>query len=171
MLELVVVIAIIAILTGAILPRINLGGDKKLMRDETLRLAELLRRASDESVFKNQQLGVRFTEEGYRFLKLEGGNRKGKWVEFEDKVFKTREWADGLEIDVQIEGVGVVLNPADDDVKPDVEVRPHVMVLSNGEIMPDFRVTVDRGLLEDQWLVATGVEELIEFGKIEDDAL
>jgi len=92
-------------------------------------------------------------------------------VEFEDKVFKTREWADGLEIDVQIEGVGVVLNPADDDVKPDVEVRPHVMVLSNGEIMPDFRVTVDRGLLEDQWLVATGVEELIEFGKIEDDAL
>jgi len=32
LLELVVVIAIIAILTGAILPRINLGGDKKLMR-------------------------------------------------------------------------------------------------------------------------------------------
>ena len=41
------------------------------------------------------------------------------------------------------------------------------MLLSNGEIMPDFKVIVDKGLLQDRWQVASGVEDLIEFGVVE----
>jgi len=52
LIELIVVLAIIATVTGVVVPRINFGGDKKQIRSEALRLAELFRRASDESVFK-----------------------------------------------------------------------------------------------------------------------
>ena len=41
------------------------------------------------------------------------------------------------------------------------------MLLSNGEILPDFRVIVDKGLLENRWQVASGVEQLIEFGAVD----
>jgi len=33
--------------------------------------------------------------------------------------------------------------------------------------MPDFKVIVDKGLLENRWQVATGVEQLIEFSLVD----
>ena len=169
LLELIVVITVMATITSFVIPRINFGGDKKLIRSEALRLAELFRRASDESVFKATEIGVRFTDGDYQFLKLEGDNRTGKWVAYESDSFRKREWPDGIEVEVEIAGVPVALEAAD-EAKIDEKTRPHVMLLSNGEIMPDFKVTVDKGFLEDRWQVATGVEQLIEFGKV-DDAL
>lgn len=170
LLELIVVIAIMATVTGVVIPRINFGGDKKQMKTEATRLAELFRRASDESIFKGSELGIRFTDNDYQFLKLEGGNREGKWVQYDDKTFRKREWPEGFEVELQIAGVAVVLESAE-DAKIDEKTRPHVMMLSNGEIMPDFEIIIDKGLLEDRWRVATGVDELIELGVDETGAL
>ena len=167
LIELIVVLAVIATVTGVVVPRINFGGDKKQIKTETLRLAELFRRASDESVFKTTEIGVRFTDADYQFLKLEGDNRTGKWVPYENETFRKREWPDGFEVEIEIAGVPVVLESAE-DAKIDEKTRPHVMLLSNGEIMPDFKVIVDKGLLEERWQVATGVEQLIEFGAVDD---
>lgn len=160
------VLAIIATVTGVVVPRINFGGDKKQIRSEALRLAELFRRASDESVFKTTEIGIRFTDGDYQFLKLEGDNRTGKWVAYESDTFRKREWPEGFEIEVEIAGVGVALEPAE-DAEIDENTKPHVMMLSNGEIMPDFKVIVDKGLLENRWQVATGVEQLIEFSLVD----
>ena len=135
LIELIVVLAIIATVTGVVVPRINFGGDKKQIRAEALRLAELFRRASDESVFKTTEIGIRFTDGDYQFLKLEGDNRTGKWVAYESDTFRKREWPEGFEIEVEIAGVGVALEPAE-DAEIDENTRPHVMMLSNGEIMP-----------------------------------
>lgn len=147
-------------------PRINFGGDKKQIRTEARRLAELFRRASDESIFTTTEIGVRFTDGSYQFLKLEGDNRTGKWVEYETKIFRKREWPDGIEVEVEIAGVPVALESSEDATIDD-KTRPHVMLLSNGEIMPDFKVIVDKGLLEDRWQVASGVEDLIELGLVD----
>ncbi len=166
LLELIVVIAIMATVTSVIVPRINFGGDKKQIRTEALRLAELFRRASDESIFKSTEIGVRFTDGDYQFLKLDGDNRTGKWVAYEDKMFRKREWPEGMEVEVFVAGVSVVLESAE-DAKLDEKTRPHVMMLSNGEIMPDFKVIVDKGLLENRWQVATGVDQLIELGVVD----
>ena len=114
LLELIVVIAIMATVTGVVIPRINFGGDKKQIRTEATRLAELFRRASDESIFKSAEIGVRFTDGDYQFLKLEGGNRTGKWVSYEDKMFRKREWPEGFEVELQIAGVPVILESADE---------------------------------------------------------
>lgn len=163
LLELIVVIAIMATVTGVVIPRINFGGDKKQIRTEATRLAELFRRASDESIFKNAELGIIFTDTDYQFVKLEGGNREGKWVQFEDGTFRKREWPEDFEVELQVAGVPVVLQSPEDLVF-DEKTRPQVMMLSNGEIMPDFKIIIDKGLLDDRWQVATGVDQLIELG-------
>lgn len=163
LLELIVVIAIMATVTGVIVPRINFGGDKKQIRNEATRLAELFRRASDESIFKNAEFGIIFTDSDYQFVKLEGGNREGKWVQFEDGTFRKREWPEDFEVELEIAGVPVVLESPEDLIF-DEKTRPQVMMLSNGEIMPDFKIIIDKGLLDDRWKVATGVDELIELG-------
>jgi len=64
----------------------------------------------------------------------------------------------------------VILESAD-EAKIDEKTRPHVMVLSNGEIMPDFKIIIDKGLLDDRWEVATGVDQLIHLGIEDTDSL
>ncbi len=166
LLELVVVIAMMATLTGVILPRLNIGGDKQQVRDETLKLAELMRRASEESIFKTREIGIRFTDGDYQFLQLNGDAREGTWVAYDGKIFRKREWPDSFEVEVEVAGVGVELEDAG-SFEIDEKTRPHVMFLSNGEIMPDFRVLIDKGALEDRWQVVSGVEEPIVFGAVD----
>jgi len=167
LLELIVVIAMMATLTAFIVPRINFGGEKKQIRDEALRLAELMRRASEESIFKTREIGIRFTDKDYQFLLLDGDGRKGKWIAYEEPVFKKRQWPDGFEVEVEIAAVGVELQDAE-SFKIDEKTRPHVMFLSNGELMPDFRVLIDKGVLAQRWQVASGVERPIVVGVADD---
>lgn len=163
LLELIVVIAMMATLTGVILPRLNIGGERNQIRNETVRLGELMRRASEEAIFKTRELGIRFTDGDYQFLHLDGDGRTGKWVAYDDKVFRKREWPDNFEIEIEVAGVRIELEDAE-AFKIDDKTRPHVMFLSNGELMPDFRVLLDKGLLEDRWQVASGVEQPIIVG-------
>lgn len=167
LLELIVVIAMMAVLTGVIVPRINFGGDSKQVREETLRLAELMNRAAEESVFKTQQLGLRFSDRKYHFLVLDGDGREGKWVAHESKLFRTREWPEDFDVQVEITGLTVELEDSE-SFKIDEKTRPHVMFLSNGEVMPDFKVTVEKGFNDERWEVASGVEELITFSQAEE---
>ena len=41
------------------------------------------------------------------------------------------------------------------------------MFLSNGEVIPDFRVLIDKGILDDQWQVASGLEQSVTVGVVE----
>ncbi len=167
LLELIVVIAMMATLTAVIVPRINFGGEKEQIKEETLRLAELMSRAAEESIYKTKQIGIRFTDSDYQFLALDGDGRDGKWVAYESTTFRTRDWPDNFDVEVEISGVAVELE-SKEAFKIDEKTRPHVMFLSNGEVMPDFKVTVEKGLNNDRWQVASGVEELITFGKTDD---
>lgn len=156
-----------ATLTGFILPRLNFGGEKKQIRTESLRLAELMQRASEESIFKTRQIGIRFTEQDYQFLVLDGDNRTGKWVAYDSNTFRKRKWPEDFEVEVEISGVAIELEDTE-SFKIDEKTRPHVMFLSNGELLPDFKVLVDKGLTDNRWQVASGVEELITFGVADD---
>ena len=166
LLELVVVIAMMATLTAVIVPRLNIGGDKDLVKTESIKLAELTRRASEESMFKTRELGIRFTDGEYQFLKLDGDGRSGKWVGYDESVFRKREWPDDFEVEIELAGVNLQLESAE-EFKIDEKTRPHVMFLSNGEVIPDFRVLIDKGILDDQWQVASGLEQSVTVGVVE----
>lgn len=167
LLELIVVIAMMAVLTGVIVPRLNLGGETQQVRDETLRLAELMNRAAEESIFKTQQLGVRFVDGEYHFLLLDGDGREGTWVAHEGKTFRKREWPEDFDIQVEISGIAVELEDRE-SFKIDEKTRPHVMFLSNGEVIPDFSVVIEKGFNNERWEVASGVEEIITVGKTDE---
>ncbi len=167
LIELIVVIAIMAILTGAVLPRINFGGANTQVRDEVRRMAELMSRASESAIFRNREFGIRFSLGDYRFMMLEGDSRSGVWIEVaEEEMFRQRTLPEDFRLELEISGVAVALEEAD-DVKIDEKTRPHVMFLSNGETMPDFQLTVEKDALDTIWQVATGVEEPLVFGAVD----
>ncbi len=156
-----------AILTGAVLPRLHFGGASDQVRDEVRRIAELMSRASETAIFRNRQYGIRFSLGDYRFMVLEGDSRTGKWVEIsEDDLFRQRTLPDDFALELEVSGVAVALEETD-DVKIDEKTRPHVMFLSNGETMPDFQLSVEKNALDKIWQVGTGVEEPLVVGAVE----
>jgi len=83
--------------------------------------------ASEQSVYSRAQLGIRFHPEDYEFYFLaadESGEQT--WQVLEDERLRFRESIEELEFQV--------------DLPENSELRPHVMFLSNGEIIPDFSV-------------------------------
>ena len=98
---------------------------------------------------------------------LEGDSRTGKWVELsEDELFRQRTLPDDFALELEVSGVAVALEEAD-DVMIDEKTRPHVIFLSNGETMPDFQLSVEKNTLDKIWRVGTGVEEPLVVGAVE----
>lgn len=157
-----------AILTGMVLPRFNLSGSKNQLRDESRRLTELMGRVSEFAMYRNREYGIRFSDGDYRFLTLDGDSRTGKWIEVsEEEIMRQRALPEDLSLELEISGVAVALEPVD-DVKIDEKTRPHVMFLSNGETLPDFRLTLEKDVLDTRWQIATGVETDLEVGPVTD---
>jgi len=144
LLELMVVIVIIAILAGFVSVNLNIRNTPKTIREEAQRLGLLMQLASEQSVYSRAQLGIRFHPEDYEFYFLatdESGAQT--WQVLEDERLRFRESIEELEFQVDISGVPVVLEPLDEELAglpENSELRPHVMFLSNGEIIPDFSI-------------------------------
>ena len=81
---------------------LTVGGDPRAeqLQRESRRLAALLEMASEEAVLSSQQLAVRFSEESYEFLVLQGG----QWLPLsEDPVLRARSLPEGMELDLELE--------------------------------------------------------------------
>lgn len=143
LLELMVVLVIISvILTFATL---TTGGDPRAeqLRRETRRLAALLEMASEEAVLSSQQLAVRFSEEGYQFMVLQGG----QWLPLSgDPVLGARTLPEGIQLRLELED-----NPPPSLITEDSDL-PQVFLLSSGEMTP-FVVTLSAPESERRFLV------------------
>jgi len=79
LLELLVVVAIIGILAGAVVLSLgNLGNDREL-REETDRLKSLLNLLHEESIMQSRDYGLLMTATGYRFYVYDYAKRA--WAE------------------------------------------------------------------------------------------
>lgn len=129
LIEIMVVLLIVAITIGMI--GINLHrGDNTRARDETDRIVILLQAAREEAILQGQVFVVRFTQEGYRFLRL---SNKGKLEKIEnDDVFSPRTLEDGVKLSFTLEGAeadteaGLILDPSG-------SFTPFVLTLRAGE--------------------------------------
>ena len=87
--------------------------------------------AADEAVLQSREYGVRVADSGYAFYGLEGE----AWVVLSgDKRLRERSLPDFMEPEVTIEGLRIVL-----DETP-LAAKPQIMMLSSGELMPDFAI-------------------------------
>jgi prepilin-type N-terminal cleavage/methylation domain-containing protein len=162
LIELLVTITIIAILVGVVVVNIDFQNVGKSIRNTATRTGLLMDLAADQAVYARQQFGIRFHPESYEFYVLTT-NETGEetWELFEDEQlrFKTPDVA--LEFAVDISGLPIVLEDLSDELAEATEenpIKPHVIFLSNGEIIPDFRVVISDTEGEFRFAVATGDE-------------
>lgn len=141
LLELMVVVAIIGILSSMAVVSLNLSSQTETVQEEGERLKQLMRLAADEAVFQSRQIGIRFNQKSYHFLSLEGSYTDGKWGDLgNDKRLRKRELPAEIELTVEVGGVSIVLDTAEQDAQSETPLKPQLIFLSNGERMPDVAV-------------------------------
>ncbi len=160
LIEIMVVVAIIAIMVGAVVLRIDFNNTGTTMRDNALRTQLLMELASDQAIYSRQQLGIRFHPKSYEFYILTANEAgEGEWTILEDDRLKFREIPVDMEFRVDISGIPIVLEELEDEianVTDEDPIKPHVMFLSNGEMMPDFRIIMADSEGEHEYAIATG---------------
>ena len=160
LIELLVTMVIIAVLVGAVVLNIEFRNVGKIIHDTSLRTSLLMQLASDQAVYSRQQFGIRFFPQSYQFFILATDeDDEESWELFEDEQLRFQPPAADLEYEVQISGVPIVLGDMLEelaDATDENPLKPHIIFLSNGEIMPDFRILIRDVEGEYEYEVATG---------------
>lgn len=165
LIELMVVIAIIAIIAG--FATLSVGQSPgRIVQDETHRLRSLLALGSEEAVMQSEEFAVELFANGYRFLVLNQSDSQWKWQPVSDNpIFRARCLPQDIALEAEIEGEAASLEKMDcaaeaqralpkesnKEVKdatetksatePDEKIPPRVFMLSSGEMTP-FELTL-----------------------------
>ena len=162
LIELLVTVAIIAILVGAVVLNIEFRNVGKSIGDSANRTALLMQLASDQAVYSRQQFGIRFHPESYGFYVLNTDDEEEDeqtWEMFEDEQLRFRSPSVATQFAVDISGLPIVLTSLIEeleDADEDNPIKPHIIFLSNGEIMPDFRIVISDVDAEYEYEVSNG---------------
>lgn len=164
------------ILIGGAVLTINFGNSAQRLKEDAQRLAALLTVAADEAVLTNRELGIRFYTSSYAFFELDTQGRKARWKPIEsDPRLRPRNFLEGVELLVEVDGTLIALDPSpeppeeaeeesteDDSESEADEIKPNVMMLSTGDILQTFSVTISLSHEPTQYTVRSGEESLID---------
>ncbi len=164
LIELLVTIAIVAILVGAVVINIEFRNVGKEIRDSALRTGLIMNLASDQAVYSRTQLGIRFHPGSYEFWALlaEDEGDEPEWTPVEDPRLSFRQPNADVFFEVDLSGQAVILETLEEELSnatTEDPLRPHILFLSNGEFVPDFRVIMRDEEDEFRWQVASGEVE------------
>jgi general secretion pathway protein H len=159
LLELMVVVAIIAIVAGALVLSFRIvGGDREVER-ETWRLRSLIDLLREEALMQSRDFGVLFAETGYRFYIYD--YQQLAWVQpTDDRLLGEHSLRAPLNLSLTLEKRRLTLAP--DFEGQDIEdVEPQVMVLSSGEVTP-FEAAVYRDFTDGHFTLTAGLDGTLE---------
>ena len=142
LIEILVVIVLIGIITSMAV--INIGGQDDTEEREARRLAAVLETASREAVIEARELGLILRDDGYRFTRLEQGEWRSEAFA-QDRALRRHTFPHGVRLEVSTEGLPGSREPGadNDDDDDDDNGRPHILILSSGELTP-FEIEVRR---------------------------
>lgn len=172
MIEVMLVIALMAIVAVAVVVNIRPPGPERELETEAKRFAALMEMAMEHAVFTSQQLGVALDEQGYRFLRLDDT----KWVEIaHDPILKPRKWPEWIKTRLELEGLPWLeedgLTSGNDSMfeglfeDDEARLLPQIFIYSYGEFSPFslfFRVESPYEEVEQRYVV-NGVYDEIRF--------
>ena len=164
LIEILVVIVLIGIITSMAV--INIGGQDDTEEREARRLAAVLETASREAVIEARELGLILHDDGYRFTRLEQGEWRSEAFA-QDRALRRHPFPDGVRLDVSTEGLPGSREPGADngDDDDDDNGRPHILILSSGELTP-FEIEVRRpASRRPSWFVTGDLDGSITFFK------
>ncbi len=160
LIELLVTVTIISILVGAVVISIDFRNVGKGVRETAQRTGLLMGLAADQAVYSRQQFGIRFHPESYEFYVLsENDEGESSWEIFEDNQLRFSQNSIATEFEVDISGLPIVLEELAEEIKDATDenpLKPHIIFLSNGEIIPDFRIRISDSQQEFRYEVASG---------------
>lgn len=148
LIEVIVVIAIIGfVLTIA---TISIGDPQvKRMKQTSERFTALIQLAKEQAIFNSQEYALSVWDSGYAFYTL---NEDGWVLVADDRIFRVRTLPDGIEHELYLDGVKVVLSNED-------KKKPQIFITSDGEISP-FQLDITDF---DEWTYQISFDELGEF--------
>lgn len=160
LIELLVTMTIIAILVGVVVINIEFRNVGKSVSDTANRTSLIMQLAADQAVYSRQQFGIRFHPASYEFYILTTNEEDEQtWEMFEDEQLRYSPPSVEIEFAVDISGLPIVLEDLVDEMSDATDedpIKPHIIFLSNGEIIPDFRILISDIDGEFQYQVATG---------------
>jgi general secretion pathway protein H len=141
LLELLVVVAIIGMLVGAVTLSMGALGNDRGLRDETNRLRSVLDLLHEESLMQSRDYGLMFTATGYRFYIYD--YQEQAWVVPQtDRLLQEHALEPRLVLSLVLDGRDVRL-ARDFEAHEGETPEPQIMLLSSGEVTP-FTVQVER---------------------------
>jgi general secretion pathway protein H len=126
LIELLVVMIIIGVMIGSATMMLKRDYTDLLANDAN-RLKALVVLGRDEALFQSRSLGLRFAENSYDFVI--GGEELGTWVPLQDKQFRKRQLAKGVQLEIFRQNT--LIDLIDEENK-----KPQVFLLSTGEVTP-----------------------------------
>jgi general secretion pathway protein H len=153
LLELLVVVVIVAILFTYTTLAIRSSSPEDLIKEEAYRLERLTQLALEEAILRGEEYGIEVHLDGYRFLHF----TENQWQPLsQDKILHERKLPLDMELEMHLEETEIVIGLAtepmsDNEVdleetaepkngKKEDEIKPHIFLLSSGEITPDFDI-------------------------------
>lgn len=162
LIEILVVVIIIATITGIALLSINLIGDDRELATERKRLATLIELAQDEAMMQGREFGLELMTSTYRFVEFDPFTTR--WSEVVgDEMFRTRQMPQDVELELYVEDKRIVLEnepqsiEESDENEPSLTAKtyaPHIFLFSSGESTA-FEIRLTR-LLNEQQLALRG---------------
>jgi len=141
LIEILVVVIIVATISGIALMSMGLIGDDRELDTERKRLATLIEVAQDEAMMQGREFGVELMTSTYRFVEFDPFS--SQWSEIlGDDLFRLRKLPEGMEFELYVEDKRVLLenNPREfedpDETGMSLTVdsyAPHLFVFSSGE--------------------------------------
>jgi general secretion pathway protein H len=155
LLELLIVVAIIGLLVGAVtLSMGSLGNDRQL-QEETNRLRSFIDLLHEESLMQSRDYGLMFTETGYRFYVYD--YQTLNWVVPQtDRLLGQHTLEPQLTLSLILDGRDVPLVQEFDDQEIE-NPEPQVMVLSSGEVTP-FTIEMQRDGIEGRFELTAALD-------------
>jgi general secretion pathway protein H len=162
LIEILVVVIIVATISGIALMSMGLIGDDRELDTERKRLATLIEVAQDEAMMQGREFGLELMSSTYRFVEYDPFS--AQWSEIlGDDLFRLRKLPDGMEFELYVEDKRVLLendpkefeDPEEAGMSLTVEsYAPHVFVFSSGESTA-YEIRLRRPM-NDQQLVMRG---------------
>lgn len=187
LIEVMAVVVILAILSSVALLNMNFDNKGKEVRQQAEQLAALMALASDEAIYLQKELGLRFAEQKFDFYQLEKKSATTEdpkeqsalgedddapkppyWKPVtDDPRLRSRQISDEMEVELSLSGIEIVIeDPSPTDVET-FKVKPQIMMLSNGEVLPEFEVIVRDIDGEHEYRVSTGVSVPVLVERVE----
>lgn len=153
LLELLVVVAIIAVFAGvAVLSLGTLGSDRVLQR-EAARLQGLIDLLTEEAVLETRDYGLLFSETGYRFYVYDYPTLT--WLEpVGDQLLAERTLEETLLLSLELDDREVRLVRDFDTMDVNEQPQPQVIVFGTGEVTP-FAVGFSREFNDGRFVLST----------------